>query len=378
MSWLAGWDYRKSITLSRASGAVTNYQMKLLVGESSGATGENVDCGGKCLSTFNDLRFTTSDGTTLLDYWIESISGTTPNRLATVWIEFDSIGTGDTTFYMYYGNASASAASNGANTFPFFDDFERGADGDDVGGDWVISNGSMKISTTHDIGDAGGFGTRSLKLVGANGARPYGHAPFTFIDGAHAVRARYFKPDATSSVQLSAQVSNSKYASANIDSNENINWLGAGGVWTDSTHNANADSWASILELRELNASAGTYKVYYNDVLCATATSMFDKSLAPCVYVAGMSSTGHDSWIDNILVRQYLPTEPAWGSWGSEEIEPTPGPRYWVGNTGYWNDRAHWSLTSGGTGGAPVPTADNDVHFDSNSFTEEGQHIEFS
>ena len=27
---LAGWAYRKSITLSRASGAVTNYQMKLL------------------------------------------------------------------------------------------------------------------------------------------------------------------------------------------------------------------------------------------------------------------------------------------------------------------------------------------------------------
>jgi hypothetical protein len=52
--------------------------------------------------------------------------------------------------------------------------------------------------------------------------------------------------------------------------------------------------------------------------------------------------------------------------------------RYWVGNTGYWNDTAHWSYTSGGIGGAPVPTANNDVYFDSNSFTEEGQHIEFS
>lgn len=52
--------------------------------------------------------------------------------------------------------------------------------------------------------------------------------------------------------------------------------------------------------------------------------------------------------------------------------------RYWVGNSGLWNDTAHWSLTSGGTGGAPVPTANNDVYFDSNSFTEEGQHIEFS
>ena len=70
MAWLSNYSYRKSITLSRASGAVTNYQMKLLVGESSGATGEDVDCGGLCLSTFNDIRFTKSDGTTLLDYWI--------------------------------------------------------------------------------------------------------------------------------------------------------------------------------------------------------------------------------------------------------------------------------------------------------------------
>ena len=114
MAWLSGYDYRKSVTLSRASGAVSNYQMKLLVGESSGATGEDVDCGGLCLSTFNDLRFTTSDGATLLDYWIESVTGTTPNQLATVWIEFDSIGTTATTFYMYYGKADASSVSNGA------------------------------------------------------------------------------------------------------------------------------------------------------------------------------------------------------------------------------------------------------------------------
>lgn len=103
MAWLSGWGYRKAVTLSRASGAVTNYQMKLLVGESSGAIGEDVDCGGKCQAGFHDIRFTKSDGTTLLDYWIEDITGTSPNQLATIWIEFDSIGTDATTFYMYYG-----------------------------------------------------------------------------------------------------------------------------------------------------------------------------------------------------------------------------------------------------------------------------------
>ncbi len=59
MSWLTGFSFRKVITLSRASGAVTYYQMKLLVGESAGAVGEDVDRGGRGLTRINDLRFTT-------------------------------------------------------------------------------------------------------------------------------------------------------------------------------------------------------------------------------------------------------------------------------------------------------------------------------
>lgn len=103
---LAGWKYRKSIVIAHTDDAAqTNYQLKLLVGESAGATGEQVDCGGKVASDFDDLRFTTVDGTTLCDYWIESLSGATPNRLATVWIEIPSIAAhpGNTTIYIYYG-----------------------------------------------------------------------------------------------------------------------------------------------------------------------------------------------------------------------------------------------------------------------------------
>ena len=43
--------------------------------------------------------------------------------------------------------------------------------------------------------------------------------------------------------------------------------------------------------------------------------------------------------------------------------------RYWIGGTGNWNDTAHWSTTSGGVGGASVPTEADDVVFDSNSGT---------
>jgi len=45
--------------------------------------------------------------------------------------------------------------------------------------------------------------------------------------------------------------------------------------------------------------------------------------------------------------------------------------RYWVlgGVTANWSDSAHWSTSSGGLGGASVPTSDDNVYFDAASFT---------
>lgn len=42
-------------------------------------------------------------------------------------------------------------------------------------------------------------------------------------------------------------------------------------------------------------------------------------------------------------------------------------PRYWIGGSGDWNDANHWSTTSGGTGGACIPTVNDDVYFDAGS-----------
>ena len=48
---------------------------------------------------------------------------------------------------------------------------------------------------------------------------------------------------------------------------------------------------------------------------------------------------------------------------------------FWVGGTGMWNDPMHWSLSSGGPGGACVPTANDDVVFDANSFPGPGAMV---
>ena len=49
--------------------------------------------------------------------------------------------------------------------------------------------------------------------------------------------------------------------------------------------------------------------------------------------------------------------------------------RYWVGNGGNWSSTAHWSATSGGAGGASVPTLSDDVFFNASSFSSGSQTV---
>ena len=129
MEFLTDYTYRKKITLTGETGAGTDYQIILNVGESSGTTGDDfhiennsqdfptdIDEGG-------DLAFTSDDGETELDFWVEEVSGTTPNRLAKVWVKVsDDLGSNQD-IYIYYGNSSAINKSNGSNTFLYYNNY---------------------------------------------------------------------------------------------------------------------------------------------------------------------------------------------------------------------------------------------------------------
>ncbi|HEX8517473.1 MAG TPA: gliding motility-associated C-terminal domain-containing protein [Bacteroidia bacterium] len=49
--------------------------------------------------------------------------------------------------------------------------------------------------------------------------------------------------------------------------------------------------------------------------------------------------------------------------------------RYWVNGTGAWNDPSHWSVSSGGAGGASVPTASDNAYFDELSSDDSGLYL---
>lgn len=306
-SVLSGWNFRKCVTLKRPLGTVTNYQMKILVGESSGSVGYNVHCEGYCLSSFNDLRFTTSDGNTLLDYWIESITGTTPNQLATVWVEFDSIGTGDTTFYMYYGKSDASSYSNGDNTFLFFDDFL----GTSIDGDkWITIQGTPSVSGSH-LNLMGTYGTRVIvrgKVYSPQSARIRTKAQFTHRDS----NVIY--------IAAMGNVDNSHYFTFRTAESQDTFWMEscAGGA-------ENVDSFTSSVDVTqdivyESQWSSNSVKAYTNETLRNTQVDNVPSVDLRPSFVAG-NTNSKNCYVDWTFVSKYEPTEPTFGSWsGSKKL----------------------------------------------------------
>ena len=143
-----GWTYRKPITITEQSGSdLNNYQVKLTIDTAS------LISDGKMNSDCSDMRFVDSDDTTALSYWIED--GTCNSASTIVWVKIPSLAASSSkTIYMYYGNSGATSASNGDNTFDFFDDFE-----DSVSG-WV-DNGDGQLSQSTDYVK---YGSYSMKF----------------------------------------------------------------------------------------------------------------------------------------------------------------------------------------------------------------------
>jgi hypothetical protein len=130
MAFISG-QYRKQITIFGVSGEEGNYAVKLLVAESDGASSGSYDfhLEGNATSfpsgegQSGDIGFVASDETTLLSFWVEEVTGTTPNRVATIWIKvIDSLDV-NRNIYCYYGATSYENLSDIKNTFVQADDF---------------------------------------------------------------------------------------------------------------------------------------------------------------------------------------------------------------------------------------------------------------
>jgi hypothetical protein len=323
-----GWDYRKSHVINAASGAGTNYQVKIRVHRDSGTDyGENVYLNGKCKSDFGDIRFTTSDGSTLLDYWMESLT----ESEAVFWVEVaDDLSSADRTIYVYYRNPSAYTTSNGGNTFLLFDNF----DGGDI--DW------SKWDVLYWADPNYGYGQASYSVYG-------GKLVLTSPEGSYR-QIQVYSKTAYGSSAMHVRVYPHPLAQYNIVSawgrtqDKPTEWWqrrfgqlnGVGLTWfVDDYNHHHYARWGTSNE--ELNVYiAEGWTTYWEGFIKNTmivegydsitentlTTNIPNANLFPaflCGCSAGYAYQQTYLEIDWVFLRKYVSPEPVHGAWGQEE-----------------------------------------------------------
>ena len=136
------WHYRRPVMVTNSSTALTNYQV--LVKLDSAFDFNHAQTDGY------DLRVTASDGTTLLPFWVESWNNT--GTKAWVWVKVPTLpASGSTILYLYYGNTSATSASDGMNTFEAYDGYENYAAGQSPWGNYTDNPGEWPRYANHPV-----------------------------------------------------------------------------------------------------------------------------------------------------------------------------------------------------------------------------------
>jgi len=310
-----GYKYRKNVTISGSTGAGTNYQVLLKIGESSGSSDYDFHLKGNCEDFPNDINFTDDDGTTPLNYYIERTTGVAPNRTAYFWVKVkDDLGT-NVVICVYYGKVGATTSSSGSATFLFFDDLETWSGWVDYGTGNVTQDNTRAYEGTYsahkttsndpngaykDIGQTLGRDIALEFRVNRNSGYSGGAADrIGLIDNSGNGYGWYF----THSSDYVRTERRDAYAGAAIASS---------GVVTDEM-----DAWSKGIYIL---LSDGTTRAirYLSDGTLAGNISGSDSTYSSFtrVYIFG----GYDYWVDQIFIRKYVSPEPSYSSATSEVI----------------------------------------------------------
>jgi len=316
------WSYRKTHAINPATGAGTNYPVKITV--HAGAGNDNttdVYCSNHCKTDFGDIRFTDNDGNTELSYWIES---QVDNDSAVIWIKVaDSLESSAVTIYMYYGNAGATTTSSGVNTFIFFENFNALNDGDLNGQNGWSGDANADVQTTVKK-----EGTKACQITGD--AQEIDRA-VTIEDGYKLFVELYMLTDNT-------PASDAKYpcdmyimqgtthisalalpSSTGWNPNQQIDHLRNGPAW-QKVAGAVVSTW---YKLKLALLSASTHAVWINDVQQTLGVTTNSGNVTTGVTKIRIEryngSFGSKGLFDQIVVGKYVSPEPAHSTWGEEE-----------------------------------------------------------
>lgn len=318
MSWLSGWQYRKSHNINGSSvGAVENYQVRITVHYGSGTdNGEHVYLNGKCRTDFGDIRFTKSDGITELYYWMEKkVDG----DYAVFWVKIPSIpaSPNSVTIYIYYGKDDAVTTSNGLATWIYFDDFE---------GDSPLDNYTADIGSKSDFEVVTFDGSKRLHYKGAVAWYLLSRNGSDISDIRLLVKI-YPEVGSSSNYYVGVvwrEVDNSKFyfgwlandnsGYADSPSGTRMDWLkrvnGSDTYIDGGSTNHAGSAWHDI----EILMYGSNAKGYYDGTEKFNAT---DTAISASGKV-GFIGLHHAYW-DDFCVGKYVEPEPTHDIWGSEE-----------------------------------------------------------
>lgn len=331
-NWLWGWSYRKSHVISHASGSGTDYQVKMTVHYSgTGDSGGDVYCNSLCQTNFGDVRFTGSDGSVLLDYWMQNM---TVSSNAVFWVEVaDDLSSADVTIYIYYGNAAVSSTSNFYTTFVFGDPFDSSSLNTTT---WtsVDGNPTYSIDTTQKC-----LIVTNLD-VNSNNGKGFHSRTFTFP-------AHYIAEDAYGTALTGVRMDLSDDAQSNL-------YFGMldldNGAWNSTIRgiaNAEVGDWWASSYGKELdlgvngaddwymdNSAYGAYitwralmkkkddnfNLYHDGTLGVTEAPTHTPTL---VHIGLSNNNGFGNfYLYAFRIRAYVEPEPTNSNWGAQESAP--------------------------------------------------------
>ncbi|MGB9886897.1 MAG: DUF2341 domain-containing protein [Moorellales bacterium] len=312
------WLYRKPITIDNTqnASALSNYQVLVLVDTAS------LISAGKMRSDGGDIRFTDSDGTTLLSYWIEAGINTSSTR---IWVKVPSVPASATkTIYMYYGCPSATSQSSISNTMDKYEGFESGTFG-------LFSNvsGTDYFSVQSTVKKEGTYALKASDTSSSVSGGRYSNAD-TFWDTWNKAIEAWMRSDTTSTTGVvGLYFTKGGYLRAVVH-------LGDDGIiqyWNGSTVSTGVSytkgNWYKVVVLFLANSwSLYVYDANYNLVVSRSGLVYGSVSMtyADVMFYTSISTVG-DSYLDLVYSRKYTSPEPSVGLGIEEAKSATSGNR---------------------------------------------------
>jgi|GEM_PF-1703454 len=146
-AWLSGYDHRMPITVNNGKASELTYCQFNFTNDTNVLV-----AAGHMQASGADCRITDASDN-LLPFWNETPFNAAGTK---IWVNATTLAVGNNTFYMYYGNATASSMCSGADTFLFFDDVEQGNN--------IFLFDYYENNPILEVGDAGSWTAQHLYL----------------------------------------------------------------------------------------------------------------------------------------------------------------------------------------------------------------------